>query len=88
MSEADKLFDKLGFHKETVENTITGEIVTFVHQYRRFDGNYDETISFNDSTKIMWYENLLFNKPSINIFAPRLLKAINLKCKELGWIEE
>lgn len=88
MSEADKLFDELGFHKETVEDTITGEIVTFVHQYRRFDGNYDETICFNDSTKLMWYENLLFNKPSINIFAPRLLKAINLKCKELGWIEE
>ena len=88
MSEADKLFGELGFHKETVENTITGEIVTFVHQYRRFDGNYDETISFNDSTKLMWYENLLFNKPSINIFEPSLLKAINLKCKELGWIKE
>ena len=88
MSEADKLFEELGFCRETVEHTLTGEIVTFVHQYRRFNGNYDETISFNNSTKLMWYENLLFNKPSINIFEPRLLKAINLKCLELGWIEE
>lgn len=87
MSEADKLFEELGFHKETVENTITGEIVTFVHQYRRFDGEYDETISFNDSTKLMFYENLLFNRPSINIFEPELLQAINLKCQELGWLE-
>lgn len=83
---ADEMFEELGFRREAVEHTLTGEIVTFVHQYRMFDGNYDETISFNNSTKLMWYENLLFNKPSINIFEPRLLQAINKKCEELNWI--
>lgn len=87
MSEADEMFEKIGFHKEEVEDTITGDTVFFVHQYRRFDGEYDETISFNDSTKLMFYENLLFNRPSINIFEPELLQAINLKCQELGWLE-
>lgn len=80
---ADEMFKELGFRKEMVEDTITGEEVEFVHEYRRFDGNYDETISFNDSTKLMFHENLLFNKPSINIFEPRLIQAIYKKCEEL-----
>ena len=83
---ADEMFEELGFRKEMVEDTITGEEIKFVNQYRRFNGEFDETISFNNSTKLMFYENLLFNKPSINIFEINLLKAIYKKCEELKWI--
>ena len=75
MSEADKLFEELGYkvnNSEFVEelNTTTNTVV---------DNGYIEIIFYNNKTISIDGDDL------VNM---QELKAINLKCKELGWLKE
>lgn len=79
MSEADKLFEELGYKK--IEES---------KRYLRYSnsGRYGEHIDFElklkeiRATRVTTQGNTHFRY--INM---QELKAINLKCKELGWIE-
>ena len=78
MSESDKLFKKLGYKKEIIKSEVNDEVTImyikeFVYEYN------SKIIILNLKKKIIEIEY------SIDI---QELKAINLKCKELGWIEE
>ena len=72
MSEADKLFQELGY----IEHFNTQYAEVYRKDSRKCSGRQ---ISFDMRTKS------IHNEYYINI---EELKAINLKCKELGWIEE
>ena len=75
MSEADKLFEELGYevsNSEFVEelNTTTNTVV---------DNGYIQIIFYNNET---------IGIDADDIMNMQELKAINKKCIELGWIEE
>ena len=79
MSEADRLFEKLGYKKYTSEDCIMYMkdlfMITFIIENKTF---------------ITEYKQGDYNFPKIRPFEVEMqeLKAINLKCVELGWIEE
>lgn len=68
MSEADKLFEELGYMIDENEN-------------RTIYDNRNINIIFDKETKTI-------NTDEAITFNMQELKAINLKCKELGWIKE
>lgn len=72
MSEADKMFEELGYIKQETE----WEEDEQVHYYITYISN-DTLIDFSLDSK---YINI------ISIVNMQELKAINLKCKELGWL--
>ena len=75
MSEADKLFKELGYYKDFDDKT---------HEYRKeIDGELFEIDFWLDDKEIS--KN---NYRDMGYISMQELKAINLKCKELGWIEE
>ena len=84
MSEADKLFEELGYNKELF---ITYSIKILEHQYN---------INFNGIDKIVEIKEYYYNKSgffetktlNINDMSNEIQQAINKKRKELGWIEE
>lgn len=77
MSEADKLFKKLGYKKYTSEDCITYMkdlfMITFIIPNKAF---------------ITEYKQGDYNFPKIRPFEVGMqeLQAINKKCEELGWI--
>lgn len=78
MSEADKMFEKLEYGKQ--------ELIEIVI----YENKNDEEIYIDKKQRTVIKEAYL---SSLNIYEAREitmqeLKAINLKCKELGWIEE
>lgn len=79
MSEADKLFKELGYKKYTSEDCIMYMKNLFMI-----------TFIIPNKTFITEYKQGDYNFPKIKPFEVEMqeLKAINLKCKELGWIEE
>ena len=77
MSEADRMFEKLGYEK-IIENNI--EIL-----YKKERRLWDKEISFDLVEKHMRAEMSVGYSEPITM---QELKAINLKCVELGWIEE
>lgn len=85
MSEADKLFEELGYKK--IEDKYN---IDFNKRYNFINGDkIQEQIRFCKLDKYIHIENFNFN---IGICSGKFLdmqelKAINLKCKELGWIE-
>lgn len=73
MSEADKLFQKLGYevsNSEFVEKLNTKTNIVFDNGY----------------IKITFYNNKKLFIDADDIINMEELKAINLKCKELGWL--
>ena len=83
MSEADELFEELGYEKivEHKYKLPDDDGVTELILYRD-DGTLLEIEFWNDKTisKSSGYD--------VSYITMQELKAINLKCKELGWIEE
>lgn len=73
-SEADKMFEELGYKKEDILNIRGANIGT---RFRNRKNGY--VFSFYD-------ENRVFEKPYKEITMEEL-KAINKKCEELGWLE-
>ena len=83
VSEVDRLFEELGYEK-IVE-----------HKYKQPDDDgVTELIVYRDygtSLEIEFWNDKTINKSSgydVSYITMQELKAINLKCKELGWIEE
>ena len=80
MSEADKLFEELGYIKQKLSEKDKRD---FNELYISVCGEELEQIRF-------WYDqtvskaNSRFEEAYITM---QELKAINIKCKELGWIE-
>lgn len=70
MSEADRLFEELGYKK-----TINFKEIVYE--------NGDKIITFNLDKKSITCTNFYDGFESIDI---QELQAINMKCKELGWI--
>lgn len=75
MSEADKLFEELGY--EVSNSKFVEELNTTTN-----------TVIDNGYIQIIFYNNKTIYIDSNDIMNMQELKAINLKCKELGWIEE
>lgn len=72
MSEADEMFEKLDYKKIEKSNKII---------YREKMG------LLIPNAEIVFYKNDKWIGVNFNLDMQEL-KAINLKCKELGWIEE
>lgn len=75
MSEADKLFEELGYQKEE----YNPDVIYFTNKF--IDTIY---YAFNKNTKKFCF---IENNDAGDISMEEL-KVVNLKCKELGWIEE
>lgn len=73
MSEADKLFEKLGYKK-----------YDYLRHIDFYNADTDKVISFRNNKSVACF-NYYDGFEDITM---QELKAINLKCKELGWIEE
>lgn len=86
MSEADKLFNDLGYKK--IEDKYN---IDFNKRYSFTNGDkVQEQIRFCKLDKYVHIENFNFRDGFCfgKFLDTQELKAINLKCKELGWIEE
>ena len=77
MSEADKLFEKLGYKKYTSDDCIMYMKDLFMI-----------TFIIDNKTFVTEYKQGTYNFPRIKPFEVDMqeLKAIYLKCKELRWI--
>ena len=77
MSEADKLFEKLGYKKYTSDDCIMYMKDLFMI-----------TFIIDNKTFVTEYKQGTYNFPRIESFEVDMqeLKSIYLKCKELGWI--
>lgn len=71
MSEADKMFEELGYKKET-------HISRLIYKRINVEEEYEEDITF-------YHDNKTVNKFGKAITMQEL-KAINKKCEELGWV--
>ena len=105
MSEADKLFEELGYkkydnhpeEKKEINNWTTQDcrVIEYTQQETIKGMVYTLFIRFHIEGKVVGiganerregYRELgRYRNPILNM---QELKAINLKCKELGWIEE
>lgn len=85
MSEADKLFEKLGYEKVRKDNDSYE--IRFI---KKFTLKRPRHIIFTvlDKEISVCEENEKRLAVIRDWFSMQELKAINLKCKELGWIEE
>lgn len=84
MSEADKMLDELGYKK--IEDKYN---IDFNKRYNFTNGDkIQEQIRFCKLDKYIHIENFNFNSGiSFGKFLDmQELQAINMKCKELGWI--
>ena len=75
MSKADKLFEKLGYYKDFDDIT---------HEYRKEkDGDlYEIDFWLNEKTVSKNYYR------DFGYITMQELQAINMKCKELGWLND
>lgn len=83
MGKADEMFEELGYEK-------TRDSEKYIN-YRKSMAFRDFTdIEFNlqEKTVLPMYENNVFKKITYQKIDMKELKAINEKCKELGWLDE
>lgn len=87
MSEADKIFEDLGYRKGNGENVIVYEKIK-KYKDREEGKPIREVIGFDTSRKQVYgfsdYDGIDYGL-GIDIPIPEL-KAINKKCEELGWL--
>ena len=77
MSEADKMFEELGYKKEIIESEVNDEVT--IMYIKRFVYEYDsKIINFKLKKKIVGIKYAIDMQD---------LQAIIAKCKELRWIE-
>lgn len=88
MTNADKMFEELGYH-----------IVSDDEELTRYDNETGKQINFHKEirgmAKVDWAEVVsLYNlRPKTKIATPGIismqeLRTINEKCKELGWLDD
>lgn len=99
MSKADEMFEKLGYEKfdnhpeddyppEPNMWTTQDERTIEYIQKGEVRGHYArEIICFHPRTKNIVCSALVGDRATIVPLSMQELQAINLKCKELGWIE-
>lgn len=80
MSEADKMFEELGYEK--IDYTKSRNRV-FIEYIKHFDLKKDRIIAFYLDKTIAVFEKIA----SKDCFTMQELQAINKKVEELGWIE-
>lgn len=84
MSEADKIFEELGYEK------IDNKKIKHIRFIRQANKTTSESINFHkifEKVEVYFYD-FEDSQELIKPITMQELKAINLKCKELGWIEE
>lgn len=80
MSEADKMFEKLGYEKEN-------NIDYFLYRKKYIDNNFIEIVFDLENYLLNIRTEDVINYQTItSILNIKELQAINKKCKELGWI--
>ncbi len=93
MSEADKMFLKMGYVKK--EEKFQNDIDTIEYRQTIKDDLYDEIVKIIELNNPKFYSYPIINLTKIlksinresNIdLSLRELQAITMKCKELGWI--
>ena len=82
MSEADKLLHKLGYVKGYEDCTV--EIWSYENRFFIRFNKICKSVDFKRKDKRQFL-GLKYHRISIDM---QELKAINLKCKEFGWIKE
>ena len=82
MSEADKLLHKIGYLKEYED--CTEEVWNYENRFCIKFNKLCKSVDFLRKDKRQIF-GLKYHRISIDM---QELKAIKLKCKELGWIEE
>ena len=78
---ADEMFEKLGYKKDIIFCNSEVDTITYTR-----DKNYSSNVDFNcigETVKVHYGKEKKDGQITMNI-----LKAINLKCRELGWIGE
>lgn len=100
MSEADKLFEELGYKKydnhpeedypiePNMWTTQDERVIEYTQKGIVKGACAREIISFYPKGKNVVCSAYIENRATIVPISMQELKAINLKCKELGWIEE
>ena len=86
MSEADKMFEELGYEKR-VDRDDNPNYITYI-KYNK-DPSSGVTISFS-LNYITVCADTFDEDYEINVahcITPKELQAINIKCKEMGWLE-
>lgn len=95
MSEADKMFKKLGYIKK--EEKFQNDIDTIEYRQIIKDEIYEEIVKIIELNNPKFYRYPIINLVKIlksinresNIdLSLRELQAINKKCQELGWLDE
>lgn len=79
MSKADEMFEKLGYKKDIIFYNDKVDTISYAR-----DKNYSSNVDFNcigKTVKVHYGEEKNDGHITMNI-----LKAINFKVKELGWI--
>ena len=85
MSEADKMFEMLGYKKHV---GYDGNAI----RYTKRRSNHEKWILFNTPAKLVSFLNsyddvMMSNHVDVFISLDEL-KAINKKCEELGWLDK
>ena len=93
MSEADKMFEELGYKKK--EERFENDIETIEYRQTMKDEIYEEVIKMIELNNPKFYEYPIINLVKIlkNVYSEtnvdlslQELQAINMKVKELGWL--
>lgn len=84
MTEADKLFEELGYKK------IDSDKIKHTRFIRQVNKTTRENIDFHKIFKTVevYFYDFEDHQELTKPISMEEIKAINLKCKELGWIEE
>lgn len=84
MSKADELFEELGYEK------IDSNKIKHIRYIRLINKTTKENINFHKNFKKVevYFYDIEDYEELIKPISMQELKAINLKCKELGWIEK
>ena len=83
MSESDKLLEELGYEK------IDNNKIKYIRFIRQVNKTTKESINFHKIFKKVevYFYDFEDHQELTKPISIEELKAINLKCKELGWIE-
>lgn len=83
MSEADKMFEELGYRLLPKDINNKGILLHYIRNSNLSANESEHIVFYSDKEIKSYYTYCSFNK-TLNM---QELQAINLKCKELGWIE-
>jgi len=83
---AKEMFEELGYIF-TKESNLDHEEKEHLFIYKRYHEPHYSEISFNNSTKLVAFQNECYGQHSFTLFGQETIKAIHQQVKELGWFE-